>query len=116
MLNRQTKQNDSASHNKTFNTISTQTELMTDSKLTESSTKSEKSNTDRVKNENKNKTHIDRKQSTPLPKHADNASTKENANNSDDNSSIKSRDVNSKSKKLILILGDSMLKYLNGMV
>ena len=47
LLNRQTKQNDSASHNNTTNNISTQTELMTDSKLTESSKKSEKSNTDR---------------------------------------------------------------------
>ena len=47
LLNRQTKQNDSASHNNTTNNISTQTELMTDSKLTESSKKTEKSNTDR---------------------------------------------------------------------
>ena len=69
---------------------------------------------ERVKNENKNITHIDPKQSTPLQKNADNASTKENADNSEDNSSIKSRDINSKSKKLIVILGESMLKHLNG--
>ena len=79
LLNQLSKQNDSAPHNKTSNTISTQTELITDSKLTESSKKSEKSNTDRVKKENKNKTHIDPKQSTPLHKNADSASTKENA-------------------------------------
>ena len=70
LLNQLSKQNDSAPHNKTSNTISTQTELITDSKLTESSKKSEKSNTDRVKKENKNKTHIDPKQSTPLHKNA----------------------------------------------
>ena len=85
-----------------YNIYSTQTELITGSKLTESSKKSKKSNTERVENENKNITHIDPKQSTPLPTNADNASTKENA------------DINSKSKKLIVILGDSMLKHLNG--
>ena len=37
--------------------------------------------TERVKNGNKNITHIDPKQSTPLHKNADNASTKENADN-----------------------------------
>ena len=37
LLNQLSKQNDSAPHNKTSNTISTQTELITDSKLTESS-------------------------------------------------------------------------------
>ena len=41
--------------------------------------------TERVKNGNKNITHIDPKQSTPLHKNADNASTKENADNSEDN-------------------------------
>ena len=84
--------------------------MITDSKLTESAKKSEKSNTERVKNENKNKTHNDLKQSTPLHKNADNASTKVNADNSEDNSSVNSRDINSKSKKSIVILGDSMLK------
>ena len=69
---------------------------------------------ERVKNENKNITHIDPKQSTPLQKNADNASTKENADNSEDNSSINSCDINSKSQKLIVILGDSMLKHVNG--
>ena len=113
MLNQLSKQNDSAPHNKTSNTISTQTELITDSKLTESSKKSEKSNTDRVKKENKNKTHIDPKQSTPLHKNADNASTKQNADTSEDNSLISSHDFNSKCKKSIVILGDSMLKHLN---
>ena len=97
-----------------YNIYSTQTELITGSKLTESSKKSKKSNTERVENENKNITHIDPKQSTPLPTNADNASTKENADNSEDNSSINSCDINSKSKKLIVILGDSMLKHLNG--
>ena len=45
-------------YGKTSNTISTQTELITDFKLTESK-KSEKSNTERErgKNENKNKIH-----------------------------------------------------------
>ena len=47
-------------------------------------------------------------------KNADNASSKENADNSEDSSSIKSRDFNSKYKKLIVILGDSMLQHLNG--
>ena len=60
-----------------------------------------------------NKTHIDPNQSTPLHKNADNASTKENADNSEDNSSIKSRDINSKSKRPTVIWGDSMLKHLN---
>ena len=64
-------------------------------------------------NENKNWTHTDPKQSTPLHKNADNASTKENADNSEDNLSINRRDINSKSKKSILILGNSMLKHLN---
>ena len=50
-----------------------------------------------------NKTHIDPNQSTPLHKNADNASTKENADNSEDNSSIKSRDINSKSKRPTVI-------------
>ena len=38
--------------------------------------------------ENKNKTHIDPKQSTPLHRNANNASSKEKADNSEDNSSI----------------------------
>ena len=70
--------------------------------------------TERVKNGNKNITHIDPKQSTPLHKNADNASTKENADNRKDNWSINSRHINSKSKKSIVILGDSMPKHLNG--
>ena len=41
--------------------------------------------TERVKNGNKNITWIDPKQSTPLHKNADNASTKENADNRKDN-------------------------------
>ena len=110
LLNQLSKQNDSASHNKTSNTISTQTELITDSKLTEPGKKSEKSNTERVKNENKNETHNDLKQPKPLHSNADNASTKVNADYSEDNSSVNSRDINSKSKKSIVILGDSMLK------
>ena len=44
LLNQLSKQNNSASHNKTSNAISTEIELITDSKLTESSKKSEKSN------------------------------------------------------------------------
>ena len=68
---------------------------------------------EKVNNENKNKTHIDPKQSTPLHKNADNASTKQNADTSEDNSSISSHDFNSKCKKSIVILGDSMLKDLN---
>ena len=60
-----------------------------------------------------NKTQIDPNQSTPLHKHTDNASTKENADNNENNSSIKSRDINSKSKRPIVILGNSMLKHLN---
>ena len=72
-----------------------------------------KSNTERVQNENKNMTHIDQNQSKLLHKNIDNASTKENAENSDDNSSTNSRDTNSKSKKAMVILGDSILKHLN---
>ena len=113
MLNQLSKQNDSASHNKTFNIISTQTKLITDSKSTESSTISEKRNTERVKNEKKNKAHIDPKQSTSSHKNTDNASTKANAHSSEDNSSIKSRGNNSKSKKSMVILCDSILKQLN---
>ena len=89
LLNQLSKQNDSAPHNKTSDTISTQTEIIRDFKLTESFKESEKSNTERererVKNENKNITHIDPKQSTPIHKNADNASSKENAENSEDN-------------------------------
>ena len=116
MLIQLPKQKDSAPHNKTSNTISIQTESTTDSKLTESSKISKKNNTDRerVKNGSKNITHIDPKQSTPLHKNADNASSKENADNNEDNSLINSRDINSKSNKSIVILGDSMLKHLNG--
>ena len=47
LLNQLSKQNDSAPHNKTSDTISTQTEIITDFKLTESSKESEKSNTER---------------------------------------------------------------------
>ena len=54
LLNQLSKHNDSASHNKTSNKISIQTELITDYKSTESSKKTKKSNTERVKNENKN--------------------------------------------------------------
>ena len=116
MLIQLPKQNHSAPHNKTSNTISIQTESTTDSKLTESSKISKKSNTDRerVKNGSKNITHNGSKQSTPLHKNADNASSKENADNNEDNSLINSRDINSKSNKSIVILGDSMLKHLNG--
>ena len=116
MLNQLPKQNDSAPHNEASNTISIQTESTTDSKLTESSKISKKSNTDteRVKNESKNITYIDPKQSTPLHKNDNSASSKENADNNEDNSLINSRDINSKSNKSIVILGDSMLKHLNG--
>ena len=110
LLNQLSKQNDSAPHYKTSNTISTQTELLTDSKLTESSKKSKKSNTKKVSREwKKNITHIDPKQSTPLHKNTDNASTKDNTDNSEDNSLINSPD-----KKSIAILGDGVLKHLNG--
>ena len=47
LLNQLSKQNDSAPHNKTSDTISTQTEIITDFKLTESFKQSEKSNTER---------------------------------------------------------------------
>ena len=116
MLNQLPKQNDSAPHNETSNTISIQTESTTDSKLTESSKISKKSNTDRerVENESKNITYIDPKQSTPLHKNDNSASSEENADNNEDNSLINSRDVNSKSNKSIVILGDSILKHLNG--
>ena len=101
-------------HSKTFNTKTLQTKLIADSKLTESSKKFKKSNTERVKNVNKNIAQIDPKQSTPLHKSSGNACTKENVDNSEDNSSINNRDINSKSEKLIVILDDSMLKHLNG--
>ena len=114
LLTQLSKQNDLAPHNKTSNTISIQTELITDSKLTESSKKFKKCNTGTVKSENKNTTHIDPKQSASLHKNADSASTKENADNREDNSSINSRDINLKSKKSIVTLGDSILKYLDG--
>ena len=51
LLNQLSKQNDSAPHNKTSDTISTQTEIITDFKLTESSKESEKSNTERESKE-----------------------------------------------------------------
>ena len=110
LLNQLLKESDSAPHNKTSNTISIQTELLTDSKSTETSQKTKESNTERVKNENKNITYLNPKQSTPLHKNADSLSTKENAKNSEDNSLINRRDINSKSKKSIVILGDSILK------
>ena len=113
LLNQLSKQNDLAPHSKTSNTISIQTELITVSKLAKSSKKSKKSNTETVKSENKNTTHIDPKQPTSLPKNANSASTKENADNREDNSSINSRDINLKSKKSI-VTGDSILKYLDG--
>ena len=47
-------------------------------------------------------------------KNADNASTKENADNSEDSSSIKSRDINSKNKKLIVPLGDGFNIWMAG--
>ena len=75
LLNQLSKQNDSALHNKTYITAFTQSELITDSKLTDSSIKSEKTNTESVKNENKKITHIVSKPSTSLHKIADNAST-----------------------------------------
>ena len=57
LLNQLSKKNDSIPHSKTSNTkaiaISTQTELMADSKSTESSDKTKKSNTDRVQNKKK---------------------------------------------------------------
>ena len=61
LLSQLSKQNDSAPHNKTSNTISIQLELITDSKSTESSQKTKNSNTEKVKNENKNITQIDTK-------------------------------------------------------
>ena len=51
---------------------------------------------------------------THIKKNAENPSSKENADNSEDNSSINSRDINLKSKKLIVLLGNSMLKHSNG--
>ena len=47
-------------------------------------------------------------------KNADNASTKENSDNSEDSSSIKSRDINSKNKKLIVPLGDGFNIWMAG--
>ena len=64
LLNQLSKQNDSALHNKTYITAFTQSELITDSKLTDSSIKSEKTNTESVKNENKKIIHIVSKPST----------------------------------------------------
>ena len=46
LLNQLSKQNNSAPHNKTSNTISIQTELIRDSKSTKSSKKTKKSNTE----------------------------------------------------------------------
>ena len=115
LLNQLSKQNHSVSHNKTSNTISIQTELITDSKSTETPKKLKRViQRERVKNENKNITYIDPKQSISLHKNADHPCSKENAENSEDNSSINSRDINSKCKKSILILSDSILKHLNG--
>ena len=67
-----------------------------------------------MKNENKIKHASIQNNLHDLRKNADNPSTKENAENSGDNSSIHSREINSKSKKSMVILGDSTLKYLNG--
>ena len=47
-------------------------------------------------------------------KNAHNASTKENSDNSEDSSSIKSRDINSKNKKLIVPLGDGFNIWMAG--
>ena len=47
-------------------------------------------------------------------KNVENASTKENTDNIEDNSLINSCDINSKSKKSKVILGNSMLRHLNG--
>ena len=58
-------------------------------------------------------TYIDPEQPTPLHNNAGTSSAKKNAGNSEDNSSTNSHDINSKSKKSIVILGDSMLKQLN---
>ena len=81
MLNQLSKKNDSTPHNKISNT-----KPITDSKSTESANKTKNSNTERVQHGSKNMTLIDPKQSTPLHKNAHNASTKENADNSEDNS------------------------------
>ena len=118
MLNQLSKKNDSTPHKKASdtkaNTISIQSELIADCKSTKSSNKTKNSNTERVQNENKNMTYINPKQSIRLHKISDNTSTKENADNSKDNSSTNSRDFNLESKKSIVILGDSILKHLNG--
>ena len=55
-------------------------------------------------------TNIDPKQLTPSYNNADTPSAKKNVDNSEDNSSINSHYINSKSQKSIVILGDSMLK------
>ena len=69
---------------------------------------------ERAKNENKNKTQIDPKQSTQLQQKCWQSSTKENSDNSEDSSSIKSRDINSKNKKLIVPLGDGFNIWMAG--
>ena len=51
---------------------------------------------------------------THIKKNAENPSSKDNADNSEGNSSINSRDITLKSKKLIVLLGNSMLKHSNG--
>ena len=73
--------------------MSIQTELIADSKSTESSNKTKKRNTERVQNENKNMTH-DTKQSISLQKNADSVSAQTNADNSEDISSTNSREIN----------------------
>ena len=115
LLNQLSRKNDSTQHNKTSNTkanaISIQTELIADSKSTESSKKREHSR--KSTEQKQNLTYIDPEQPTPLHNNAGTSSAKKNAGNSEDNSSTNSHDINSKSKKSIVILGDSMLKQLN---
>lgn len=54
-------------------------------------------------------TRINSNLSTPLQKRDDYTCAKENADNAEDDSSINSLDINSRSKKSIVILGLSML-------
>ena len=54
-------------------------------------------------------TRINSNLSTPLQKRADNTCAKENTDNAEDDSSINCLDINSRSKKSIVILGGSML-------
>lgn len=111
MLDQLSKKNVSIQLDKTSNTkakiMSIQTEVRADSKSAESSKQTKNGSTEKLRNENKKATHINSKLSTPLRKNSDNVFTKEYADNIENSSSISSRDINSKSKKSIVTLGDT---------